>query len=313
MLLNGRSAQRFDALVSAAADLHAVVQEIAGATVLDLGIAVPGGLEAGVQLAQLCLADLATVALVNGDTAMWEGPAVAVRTDHPVAACLASQYAGWQLAHGKFFALGSGAMRAAGSKEPLFNDIGLRELATRVVGILETRKLPPPEIVEQIALACNVESRKVCLAVAPTASLAGSVQVVARSIETALHKLHELHFDVERVVSGWGVAPLPPIAKDDLAAIGRTNDAILYGGDVTLYVRGDDDSLSQLGPQVPSNASSDYGQPFGEIFRHYNYDFYKIDPLLFSPARITFMNLDTGHTHRFGKLNPALVHMSFTS
>lgn len=313
MLLNPRSAQRFDTMVNSAAALHAVVQEIAGATVLDLGIAVPGGLEAGVQLAQLCLADLATVAVVSGDTTLWPGPAVAVRTDHPVAACLASQYAGWQLAHGKFFALGSGPMRAAGSKEPLFNDIGLRELATRVVGILETRKLPPPEIVEQIAHSCNVEPREVCLAVAPTASLAGSVQVVARSVETALHKLHELHFDVSRVVSGWGVAPLPPIAKDDLAAIGRTNDAILYGGDVTLYVRGDDDSLRQLGPQVPSCSSSDYGRPFGEIFRHYNYDFYKIDPLLFSPARICFMNLDTGQTHRFGKLNPALVHKSFTS
>jgi len=139
------------------------------------------------------------------------------------------------------------------------------------------------------------------------------LQVVARSAETALHKLHELEFDLARIVSAHGTAPLAPVAADDMAAIGRTNDAVLYGGVVTLEVRGDDASLEAIGPQVPANASSDYGLPFGEIFARYNGDFYKIDPLLFSPAVVQFRNLDTGRSFRYGAVNPTVLQRSFTA
>lgn len=279
------------------------------ATLVDFGVRAPGGLRAGEQLARICLSDLAHVTLQSGPREVWPGPWVAVSTDHPVLACLGSQYAGWQLSQGKFFALGSGPMRAAARKEELFTKLNYSESAEHVVGVLETRKLPPPEVIEQVLAATG--ARQVTLLVAPTASLAGNLQIVARSVETALHKLFELHFDVSRIVSGYGVAPLPPVAKDDLAGIGRTNDAILYGAEVTLWVRGDDESLSTIGPQVPSRASRDHGQPFGEIFKRYNYNFYDIDPHLFSPAVITFHNLDTGRTQRFGAVEPGLIEKSF--
>ena len=138
------------------------------------------------------------------------------------------------------------------------------------------------------------------LLVAPTASLAGGVQIVARSVETALHKLAELGFDLARIVSAHGTAPLPPVAADDLAAIGRTNDAILYGARVVLYVTGDDASLEAIGPQVPSSASRDHGEPFAAIFARYNHDFYAVDPHLFSPAEVVFQNIETGRVHAFG-------------
>ena len=150
----------------------------------------------------------------------------------------------------------------------------------------------------------------VTLLFAPAASLAGTAQVVARSVETALHKLHELKFDVTQVVSGYGVAPLPPVAKGELAAIGRTNDAILYGGAVTLWVRADDEALAAIGPQVPSAASRDHGAAFAELFARYG-DFYKIDPLLFAPAVVEFRNLKSGRCHRFGRCEPGLVRKSF--
>jgi methenyltetrahydromethanopterin cyclohydrolase len=224
---------------------------------------------------------------------------------------MASQYAGWQIAAGKFFAMGSGPMRAAAGKEAIFAKIGHQETPDVAVGILETRKRPPDEVCQDLAKQCRVSPEKLTLLVAPTASLAGTLQVVARSVETAMHKLFELGFDLSRVESGFGTAPLPPASADDLVAIGRTNDAILYGGDVTLYVRGDDVSLEQIGPKVPSGASSDYGQPFAAIFERYQRDFYKIDPHLFSPARITLSNLDTGHTYVFGRTLPRVIHESF--
>ena len=132
--------------------------------------------------------------------------------------------------------------------------------------MLETRKHPTEEVIAAIVAKLPTVGRALTLLVAPAASLAGTVQVVARSLETALHKLHELKFDLTQVCRGYGVAPLPPVAPDDLTAIGRTNDAILYGGRVTLWVRADDELLAAIGPKVPSSSSQDYGAPFAEVF-----------------------------------------------
>jgi methenyltetrahydromethanopterin cyclohydrolase len=137
------------------------------------------------------------------------------------------------------------------------------------------------------------------------------VQIVARSVETALHKLHELGFDLNRVVHGTGWAPLPPPSNGDLAAIGRTNDAILYGGFVELVVTGDDASLQEIGPRVPSSASPDFGRPFAEIFARYDHDFYRVDRQLFSPAVVTFHNRDTGRSFAFGYAAPKVLAESF--
>jgi methenyltetrahydromethanopterin cyclohydrolase len=234
-----------------------------------------------------------------------------VSVEHPVAACLANQYAGWQISVGKFFAMGSGPMRAAYGKEKLFDDIGRREQTSVALGVLETGKLPSEEGVAYLAEQGSVPAPNLSLLAARTASLAGGVQVVARSVETALHKLHALGFDVNRVVGGFGVAPLPPVAKDDLAAIGRTNDAVLYGAEVTLFVTGDDASLAEIGPRLPSVASKDYGRPFGEVFATYNHDFYKIDPMLFSPAAVCLQNVQTGRAQPFGRPNGEVLAASF--
>jgi methenyltetrahydromethanopterin cyclohydrolase len=312
MQLNIRAHELCDRLCRHAEEYRIAVEQLAsGCRLVDLGIRALGGLTAGLALAEICLSGLGRVELVPARLDLWQGPAVQVATDHPVAACMASQYAGWQIAGQKFFAMGSGPMRAAAGKEALFEAIGHRESPQVAVGVLETRKLPPSEVVDQIAGDCRVPAANLTLLVAPTASQAGTVQVVARSVETALHKLLELGFDLARVQSGYGVAPLPPVAGDDLAAIGRTNDAILYGGEVTLWVRGDDASLDTIGPQVPSSASPDYGEPFAAIFERSGRDFYKIDPHLFSPAMITLRNLDTGRSFRFGQLAPEVIAKSF--
>ena len=280
-----------------------------GAMVVDCGVKTLGGLEAGLLLARACLADLATVEIVPaGDGTL---PTVQVYTDQPVLACMASQYAGWEIKGDGLFAMGSGPMRAAAAREPLFEDIHFREKASTCVGVLESGKLPDDAVCRDIAAKCGVDPSRLTLLVAPTRSLAGTVQVVARSVETALHKLHELRFDLERIVSAWGQAPLPPPAKNDAAAIGRTNDAILYGGHALLYVRGDDASLEAIGPQTPSSASKDYGRPFGETLAAYNHDFYQVDPLLFSPAMVTLVNLDSGNSFRYGEFNPAMLEKSF--
>jgi methenyltetrahydromethanopterin cyclohydrolase len=274
-----------------------------GCRILDFGVAASGGLEAGIRLAEICMAGLATVTCLPTMPELWQGPAICVWTDHPVAACMASQYAGWEVGGDDFFAMASGPMRAAAASEKLFETIGHRESTERAVGVLETRTIPPEEICRRIAADCGVAPKGLTLLIAPTASQAGNVQIVARSVETALHKLHALGMDLARIESGWGTAPLPPVAGDDLTGIGRTNDAILYGGQVTLWVRDDDDALRQIGPKIPSSASPDHGEPFIEIFRRAGGDF--------SPATVTLVNLETGNSFRFGHTRGRVLHESF--
>ena len=310
--LNSRAAQLVETYAASAETLRIAIHDVpGGGRVIDCGVAAEGGLGAGLALAQVCTAGLAEISLVPGEIGGRGWPHVLVASDHAVPACLFSQYAGWQIGVEKFFAMGSGPMRALSAREEVFKKLDYRETAEAAVGVLEGRKLPTPAVFQFIAEKTKVAPDRTTLLVAPTASMAGNLQVVARSVETALHKLFELGFDLARIRSGIGTAPLSPVAKDDLTGIGRTNDAILYGARVTLWVRGDDESIAEIGPRVPAMASSMYGEPFLKIFEKAGHDFYKIDPHLFSPAEIVFQNLDTGRVHSFGKTAPDVLKRSF--
>ena len=306
MTLNERAWAVADELERDAARLRVAVSTVGGARVIDCGGAVTGSLRAGLLMARTCLSDSAEVTLVPGDG----GPLVQVWTDDPLRACMASQYAGMKVQVDRFFAMGSGPMRALVAREELLTELKLTETAPCAVGVLESRKHVTEDVVAHVVGKLPADAEKLTLVVAPSFSIAGSLQVVARSVETALHKLHELKFDLHSVVSGFGTAPLPPVAADELTALGRTNDAILYGGRVTLWVRTDDEILDAIGPKVPSSASSDHGALFDDLFAKHG-DFYKIDPLLFSPAEVTFVNLKTGRARTFGNTSPDLLAKSF--
>ena len=290
------------------------------AWVLDCGVEAPGGSEAGLLMARVALGGLGQVSLATADEAanayggLWNDlpwPVVSVSTAAPVAACLAAQYAGWKVSSGGYFAMASGPMRAAIGREDLFDTIGLRERPEVAVGLLETAQLPPDDVCRQLAADAGVEPERLILLVARTASVAGSLQVVARSLETALHKLHDLKFDLARIVAGRGVAPLPPVPATDLVAIGRTNDAILYGGCVVLEVTGDDASLAAIGPRSVSGGSAAHGEPFLAMFERAGRDFFALDPAVFAPAVLEFVNVETGRRQRFGNLAADIVARSF--
>ncbi len=288
-----------------------LVETASGARLFDFGVETGGSLAAGLTLAEVCTSGLAEISLTRGAISGIGWPEVVVSTDAPIDACLFSQYAGWPIQVGGYFGMGSGPMRAAAAHEDLFQTLDFREDAERVVGVIESRSLPDDAVIEQIAHDCGVDPSQVAILVAPTASLAGSMQVVARSIETALHKLMELKFDVMRIKSAIGTAPFAPVAADDLRGIGRTNDAILYGASVTLWVTGNDQSIVDIGSQVPSSASSMYGEPFLSIFERAGRDFYAVDRMLFSPAEVVFQNMETGSVHHFGGTNHDILRRSF--
>jgi len=294
-----------------------------GALIVDCGVKAAGSAVAGAAIARAALAGLGSVwieapgAPPATASPVWPEcpwPTVVVASDEPVAACLASQYAGWKVDPPGYFAMASGPIRAAIGREPLFDEIGMRERPDRAVVLLETARLPPDDVCRALADAAGVPGDRLAVLVARTASVAGTLQVIARSLETALHKLHDLRFDLGRIRRGRGRAPLAPVPRgDDLAAIGRTNDAILYGGHVELEVSGDDASLLAIGPRMVSGASADHGTPFRTLFERAGGDFYALDPALFAPALVDLVNIDTGRRHRFGGLEPGIVAASFTT
>ena len=282
-----------------------------GARVIDAGVDVDGGIEAGLALAEICMGGLGNVTCTPVQIGENSHPGLIVWTDHPAVACMASQYAGWAISVGKFFAMGSGPLRAhARVERELFEKLGYEEQADEGVLVLEGRTLPTDEVAQWVADKARLQPMQITFVVAPTASLAGGVQISARIVETGLHKMETLGFDVRRVISAMGTAPLPPVAKNDLRAIGRTNDCILYGGQARFTIRAGDAELEQLAEKVPASASGDYGTPFYEIFQRYGGDFYKIDPLLFSPAEVWLTSAETGRTFHAGHLNPDVLEAS---
>ena len=307
--LNTRASELARSAADRADELRIDVHADGQVSVMDFGVRASGGVDAGLLLARMCMADVGRADLQAAGPEI-DLPQVFVRTDHPLEACLLSQYAGWKIATDDFFAMGSGPMRAVAGSEDLFQEFPIQDDADTCVGVLESGSLPTESAVRVIQQAVG-EARPLYIAVAPTASQAGTLQVVARSVETAMHKLHELKFPVECVRSGTGAAPLPPIAENDLKGIGRTNDSILYGSSVNLWVECEDRVIEELGPQTPSNSSAAHGRSFLDLFVEADHDFYALDKALFSPAVVNFHNLSTGNSFRFGEKVPDLLHESF--
>ncbi len=290
-----------------------VTQDASGARVVDAGIVAGGSIEAGLLIGEICLGGFGSVTARSGAVDGWP-TWLEVRSSQPVLACLASQYAGWSLSASKeetggkkFFSLGSGPARALAAKEPLYAELGYRDRADQGVLVMEVDRVPPAVVVQKILRDCALQPHGLTIVLTPTSSEAGTTQVVARVLEVALHKSHEIGFDLSHIVDGVATAPLPSPSPDGVEAMGRTNDAILYGGRVHLSVRGSDEAARALAVKLPSRNSKDYGRSFAEIFKAVEYDFYKIDGALFAPAEVWVSNLDTGSTFHAGGLNMDLL------
>ncbi len=315
--VNAQATNLVDSMVAEAAALRINVNRgPLGERLIDAGSRCPGGIAAGLRMAEICMGGLGHVTLApDAATPDWPWTLV-VRSSQPVIACLGSQYAGWNLAHkdegASFYALGSGPARALARTEPLFENLGYADSCDSGTLVLESDQAPPPAVVEKVAAACGLTPQQLTFIYAPTQSLAGGTQVVARSLEVALHKAHELGFPLDRIVDGMAAAPLCPPHPDFVVAMGRTNDAIIYGGQVQLFVTGDAGEARSLAERLPSSTSHHYGRPFAELFRSVNYDFYAMDKALFSPAKIIVTAIDHGVSFHAGAVRLDLVNASFS-
>jgi methenyltetrahydromethanopterin cyclohydrolase len=283
-----------------------------GTTIIDAGIKVKGGFEAGKLVTEICMGGCANTELISRKYGDLELPSIFVYTDHPIIATLGSQYAGWQINDEGYFAIGSGPARALALKpKKIYDEIKYEDDFDRAIVILETDKPPPPRLVESIAADCKIPTQNLAIILTPTTSVAGAMQISGRIIETGIHKLRKIGLNINAILHSWGCAPVPPIHPKFEKAMARTNDAILYGGTAYYLVNYDDEEeLKSIVDKAPSKASKDYGKPFIEIFKQANYEFYKIDPNLFAPAVVVVNNLKTGKTIKAGETNPEILAKS---
>ncbi len=283
-----------------------------GATIIDAGIEVAGTDELGRLLGEVCLGGYGAVKLSEtkiGDVTL---PSVIVSTDEPAIATMGSQYAGWIINEGGYFAMGSGPARALYAKEKIYKELEYKDDAKVGVLLLETRQVPPDGAIDYIAQKCGIDTKDLYLIVAPTACLAGSIQISARVVEVGAHKLHELGFDVRKIRRGHGVAPIAPLVSEkDNKMMGATNDCILYAGSTYYDIRPEEgDDLKKLTKDAPSSSSEQYGQPFYKLFKSFDFDFYKVDPLLFSPAKVTIKDITNDEVYEAGELNAEVLKQS---
>ena len=215
-------------------------------TVIDAGIKTNGSIEAAVIISQICMGGLGFISILPSNDFKTSFQKIFVHSSKPVLSCLGSQYAGWSLNHDDFFSLGSGPARALAQKEEIFSKINYIDKNSKTSLVLEVDKIPPEEIVRKVASDCDVSPNNLTFILTPTTSICGTIQVVSRVLEVAIHKIHELDFPLDTIIHGFGSAPLPPVASDFITGMGRTNDAIIYGGDVSLMIDADDDKILKL-------------------------------------------------------------------
>lgn len=287
-----------------------------GSTVIDCGVNVLGSFKAGELYTKVCLGGLAEVGIsIPGDLSEnFAIPSVKIKTSFPSISTLGAQKAGWSVSVGDFFALGSGPARALALKPAeTYEAIGYKDDADVAILTLESDKLPGADVADSIASDCGVSPENVYLLVAPTASLVGSIQIAGRVVENGTYKMLEfLKFDVNKVKHAAGIAPIAPISPDGLKAMGKTNDAVLFGGRTYYYIESEEgDDLKAVAEKLPSSSSEGYGKPFYDVFKEAGFDFYKIDKGMFAPAEVVINDIRTGEMFRTGSVNVDLLKKSF--
>ena len=314
MGINEMGFEVFEEMLDYADELQIRVYELDNGTVVaDAGVEAQGGYGAGVYLSRLCMADLAEIQLAPFDIKGVLLPGVQVATDYPAVSCMASQCAMWQIKADKYFAMGSGPARVLARKtRDLYDKIGFEEFSDVAVIVLESNKLPDEKVSAHIAEKCGIDPADLRIAIAPTNSVAGLVQVSTRVVETGLHKLFTMGFDINTIKSGWGRAPISPITGDATMCMGSSNDAIIYGGETYYTLKYENiEELQQYLKGMPSQASRDWGAPFYKTFKAAGFDFFKVDHNVFAPAKVVMNEIKSRSTFVSGKVNLDVLAESF--
>ena len=284
-----------------------------GATVIDMGVEAPGSWQAAKYFTEINMAGLVTCNYFNYDLdEKLSVPAVEIFVDNPILGCLCSQIAGWPLGSGDFAAIGSGPARAlaAVKEDHCFDLTSYRDNHYEAVLGVQAVDLPDEAMAEKVAAACKVNPENLYLLAHKSASVVATVQVSGRIIEQTINKMIRKGFDLNQIF--WPVVTVvAPVGTDELDAMGKINDSLLYGGASEFWVKSTDEEIQRVLPQLVTKSAKDYGRLFLDLFVEANKDFYQMDLDIHSPAKVQIYNMNTGNVFVDGEIRKDLLKKSF--
>ncbi len=291
------------------------VHNIEGATVIDCGINKDGGWE---------VAKLFTKILFGGTNEIEYGVfsdkindinyrSVIVSSDFPVLQQAGCNISGWELKKGHFAPILAGPGRTVARKPndwfAKYSDY--EDSHCEAVITVESSSIISSQEVKDLIQATGVLAKDLYILVAPSGSTVCSVQVAARILEQSLHRLCDEGFNLGAIIEAHGYAVVPPVVKDDLLAMGRLNDVLIYGGQATYTVDCEDSEIEKVISIVPSFNSTEYGRIFKDIYEENGCNFFNIDMRTYSPAKLVMINQRTGNVFSSGEINIELLAKSF--
>lgn len=289
-----------------------------GATVVDTGLKVPGGFEAGRLSTKICLGGHGEVSLTRMNYEDITFPAVSVRTDFPLLTLMCQASGGYREAMegwinfeaGSYRAIASGPARALQhTPEELFEKIGCKDSSDICVGVLQSDQYPDEKVAEKLSKRCCVDPKDLYLILTPLSSLAGLIQITGRTVEDSMVKVHTIGYDPNKVKYATGIAPLPPLGSSEI----HPDDMLSYGSLAHLYIKPDgDDDLSEITKRLPSQTSTDYGKHFSELIEEHD-GLRGIDTELFAPAEIYVNDMESGKMYKSGKIDGSFLKSMVTS
>ena len=286
-----------------------------GATVVDMGVEMPGGYLAGKLFVEATIGGLGHVDFGTFSADDLTLPSIDVYIDHPATACLSSQFSGWKLPGkdipGYINPIGSGPARAIAKNDIFSQCWTYQDIHHETVFGAQTQEVPDEAVAENIAEQCKLPVENVYILASKTGSLTGSIQVCSRTVEASIWRIQRKGFDISKVISGMGTCPIAPPIKDELYAMDRVNTALLYGVTVRYVVDCTDTEIEEVIEKLPFNASRRYGEAFIDIFEEGKRDFYIVDKDIHTVARYEFTNYATGRTFAAGVIRPDMLKQSF--
>ncbi|MCD7781711.1 MAG: methenyltetrahydromethanopterin cyclohydrolase [Methanosphaera sp.] len=287
-----------------------------GTTVIDCGVNAKGSIKGGELFTKVALGGISDVGIsIPGDLSdIMAMPAVKVKTDFPALSTLGSQKAGWKIDVDNYYAIGSGpAQTHKFPDNEIYKMTNYKEDSNIAVITLEADSLPSVEVADYIASECGVEAENLSILVAPTSSLVGSIQISGRTLETGIYKMYEImDFDITKITYAAGITPITPVDPDSVKAMGKTNDAIIFGGRAYYYIEPDEnEDLEELATNLPSSASDKYGKNFIELFKEADYEFYNMPKDIFAPAQVIVNDMVTGQIFHTGFIDLERLKKSF--
>lgn len=291
------------------------VLNICGANVIDAGVEADGGWEAAKLVTEILFGGLNEVTIETfpekiGDVYY---NSVHVHSDHVVLQQAGCNISGWELRPGKYAPVLAGPGRTVARKpgDWLEKYSDYSDKYHKAVLTVEKGTIMTEDEVKDLIDATGIEAKDLYIILAASGSTVCSVEVAARIIEQTLHRLREEKFNLDNIIEAHGFCVIPPVVKDDLIAMGRLNDVLMYGGQSTFTVDCEDSEIEEVIGKITSDKCSEYGTMFQKIYETHGCDFYQVPMDMYSPAKVVIINQRTGRTFKAGKFNLEVLEKSF--